>query len=219
MAAGDILIVPAQAAGFISCKAHRQETVVATSSTSPRDGQHRRNGAGYLLAAQTGLSQPQAPTTTAASRHQSRRRVPASTPAARGAGYAKIVFSKNASVPNGYTASNSRKIGGFPCRGARALSNSGLPQASRRRGYRAQQRLGRASTARNLRRRGWPSSRPASGAASTALGRLRQLAECDLRQPLQRAASALHRRLQRTRSAPAAVHASGMREPTFEECS
>jgi len=114
MAAGDILVVPAQAAGFISLQGRIAKNSGGDLIDIPAGMVNiGGNGAGYLLAAQTGLS----PTAGAnhdgsvtalnlgddvyiyACRHAS--------------GYAKIVFSKNASVPNGYTASNSRKIGGF----------------------------------------------------------------------------------------------------------
>ena len=114
MAAGDILIVPAQAAGFISLQGRIAKNSGGDLIDIPAGMVNiGGNGAGYLLAAQTGLSP------TAGANHDGS--VTALTlgddiyiyACRHTSGYAKIVFSKNASVPNGYTASTSRKIGGF----------------------------------------------------------------------------------------------------------
>ncbi|MCX8016796.1 MAG: hypothetical protein N2690_02660 [Rhodocyclaceae bacterium] len=114
MAAGDILIVPAQAAGFIRLQGRIAKNSAGDLIDIPAGMVNiGGNGAGYLLAAQAGLSP------TAAANHDGS--VTALTlgddiyiyACKHTSGYAKIVFSKNASVPNGYTAGTSRKIGGF----------------------------------------------------------------------------------------------------------
>ncbi|MCX8016404.1 MAG: hypothetical protein N2690_00680 [Rhodocyclaceae bacterium] len=114
MAAGDILIVPAQAAGFISLQGRIAKNNSGDLIDIPAGMVNiGGNGAGYLIAAQSGLSP------TAGANHDGSVNAlnlgdDVYIYACRQAsGYAKIVFSKNASVPNGYTASTSRKIGGF----------------------------------------------------------------------------------------------------------
>jgi hypothetical protein len=123
MAAGDILIVPAQAAGFISLQGRIAKNSGGDLIDIPAGMLNiGGNGKGYLLAAQTGLSP------AASGNHDGS--VTALNlgddiyiyACQQASGYAKIVFSKNAAVPNGYSAGNSRKIGGFHVGRTRPIS-------------------------------------------------------------------------------------------------
>lgn len=124
MASGDVLIVPAQAAGFFSfqgviSKNSGGETIDIPAGMLNVGG----NGKGYLQAAVSGLN-PFAPANNDASFSVMTLGDDIYVYAVQQpSGYDKIVFSKNASVPTGYTASNSRKIGGFHIGRLRPLAN------------------------------------------------------------------------------------------------
>jgi hypothetical protein len=114
MAIGDTLIVPAQAAGFISLQGRIAKNgggdLIDIPSGMLNIG---GNGKGYLLVAQTALNptaaENQDGTVNALNLGDDIYIYACQQPS----GYAKIVFSKNATVPTGWGADSSRKIGGF----------------------------------------------------------------------------------------------------------
>ena len=114
MASGDILIIPAQAAGFFSFLGTFAKNSGGNLIDIPEGMVNvGGNSKGYLLAAVTGFDPY-----NAANRDASFTVVTLGDDiylyaVQQASGYAKIVCSKNATAPTGYTASNSRKIAGF----------------------------------------------------------------------------------------------------------
>ena len=114
MAAGDITIIPAQAAGFFSLQGNFAKnpdgnTIDITEGMVNVGG----NGKGYLIAAVTGFDP-----FNAANRDSSFSALTLGDDiyiyaCQQASGYARLVCSKNATFPAGFTAVNSRKIGGF----------------------------------------------------------------------------------------------------------
>jgi hypothetical protein len=114
MASGDITIVPAQAAGFFSF----QGSIAKNSGGDLLDIPAGMlniggNGKGYLMAAVTGFNPY-----LLANRDASFSAVALGDDiyvygCQQATGYVKLICSKNATAPTGYTAANSRKIGGF----------------------------------------------------------------------------------------------------------
>lgn len=124
MAAGDITIVPAQAAGFFSLlgpfvKNPSANTIDITEGMVNIGG----NGRGYLIAAVTGFDP-----FNAANRDSSFSALTLGDDiyiyaCQQASGYARVLCSKNATFPTGFTAINSRKIGGFHVGRTRPLAN------------------------------------------------------------------------------------------------
>jgi len=123
MAAGDKIIIPAMAAGFFSMLGSITKGVGDTLNLPEGMANIGGNGFGYLLAAQVNWAPTVAGnhdgTVTAmalgdnvylyAVRHAS--------------GTAQWMASKNSTVPTGYTATTSRKIGGFHFGRVRGIAN------------------------------------------------------------------------------------------------
>ncbi len=114
MASGDITVVPAQAAGFFSFQGQIAKNSGGDLLDIPAGMLNiGGNGKGYLLSAVTGFDPY-----LLANRDTSFSAVTLGDDiyvyaCQQATGYAKLVASKNATAPTGYTASNSRKIGGF----------------------------------------------------------------------------------------------------------
>jgi len=114
MASGDITIVPAQAAGFFSFQGNFAKNPSGDLIDVPAGMINiGGNGKGYLQAAQTAFD-PFA----AANRDASFTALTIGDDiylyaVGQATGYVKIICSKNATAPTGYTAASSRKVGGF----------------------------------------------------------------------------------------------------------
>lgn len=114
MSAGDILIIPAQAAGFISLAGRFAKTSGADTIDVPEGMVNiGGNGKGYLIAAQSGWNPY-----SVANNDGSFSVITLGDDiyiyaTQQSSGYAKLVASKNSTYPTGYSASNSRKVSGF----------------------------------------------------------------------------------------------------------
>ena len=114
MASGDIVIVPAQAAGFYSFQGKIAKNSGGELLDIPEGMVNiGGNSKGDLLAPVTGFDPYDA-----ANRDDSFAVIALGDDiyvyaCQHATGYAKLVASKNATAPTGYTTSNSRKIGGF----------------------------------------------------------------------------------------------------------
>lgn len=114
MATGDIIVVPAQAAGFFSF----QGSIAKNSGGDLLDIPAGMlniggNGFGYLLAAVSGWNPYLAANNDASFTVITLGDDIYVYGCQQNTGYAKLVASKNATAPTGYTTANSRKIGGF----------------------------------------------------------------------------------------------------------
>ncbi|NMM21856.1 MAG: hypothetical protein HHJ15_18205 [Rhodoferax sp.] len=124
MASGDILIIPAQAAGFYSFQGNFAKNASADTIDIPAGMINiGGNSKGYLLAAVTGFNPY-----LAANSDSSFTAITLGDDiylyaCQQASGYAKIVCSKNATAPTGYTSSNSRKISGFHVGRTRPIAN------------------------------------------------------------------------------------------------
>ena len=124
MASGDITIVPAQAAGFFSFQGNFAKNSGGALIDIPAGMLNiGGNSKGYLLAAVAGFDPY-----NAANRDASFTVITIGDDiylyaVQQATGYAKIVCSKNATAPTGYTAANSRKIGGFHVGRTRPVAN------------------------------------------------------------------------------------------------
>lgn len=125
--AGGWLVMPANAAGFVSLMGEIEKGTGDTLNLPAGQINIGGNNEGYLLNAQTDFDP-----VLAANRDTS------FTALALGddiylyavqdaSGVAKIVASKNSTVPTGYTASNSRKLGGFHFGRVRVVDANGTP--------------------------------------------------------------------------------------------
>jgi hypothetical protein len=114
MASGDILIVPAQAAGFFSFQGDFVKNSGGDLIDIPAGMVNiGGNSKGYLLAAVLGFNPYLAGNNDASFSVITLGDDIYLYAVQQSTGYAKIVCSKNATAPTGYTSSNSRKISGF----------------------------------------------------------------------------------------------------------
>ena len=124
MASGDIIIVPAQAASFFSFQGSIAKNSAGDLLDIPAGMLNiGGNGKGYLLAAVTAFNPYLAANTDASFSVITIGDDIYVYAVQQSSGYAKLVCSKNASVPTGYTADNSRKIGGFHVGRRRPIAN------------------------------------------------------------------------------------------------
>jgi hypothetical protein len=124
MASGDVTIIPAQAAGFFSF----QGSIAKNSGGDLLDIPAGMlniggNGKGYLLAAVGGWNPYLAGNNDASFAAITLGDDIYVYAVQQASGFAKLVASKNATTPTGYTTSNSRKIGGFHVGRTRPLAN------------------------------------------------------------------------------------------------
>lgn len=123
MASGDILAIPAQSAGFFSLQGSLSVNSDNTVNVPAGQLNIGGNGYGYIVDASNGLNPFSAANNDGT--------VSALTlgddiymyACQQASGKAKIVFSKNATYPTGYNASNSRKAGGFHVGRTRPIAN------------------------------------------------------------------------------------------------
>jgi hypothetical protein len=124
MAAGDIIFLPAQAAGFISLQGRIAKNSGGDLLDIP-DGMLNigGNGRGYLLAAQTAWNPYAAGNNDGSFSVLTLGDDIYLYAVQQASGTAKLVASKNSTVPTDYNAANSRKIGGFHVGRTRPLAN------------------------------------------------------------------------------------------------
>jgi hypothetical protein len=114
MSSGDITVVPAQAAGFFSFQGQIAKNSGGNLLDIPAGMLNiGGNGRGNLLAAVTGFDPYLAANNDASFAAVTLGDDVYVYACHQGTGYAKLVCSKNATAPAGYSAANSRKIGGF----------------------------------------------------------------------------------------------------------
>ena len=114
MAAGDIIAIPAMSAGYFQVQGRLAKNSAADTLDIPQGMLNiGGNGFGYILSATTGWNPYLAENRDASFSVVTLGDDIYVYAVQQASGVAKLVASKNATAPTGYTASNSRKIGGF----------------------------------------------------------------------------------------------------------
>ena len=124
MAAGDIIAIPAMSAGHFQVQGRLAKNSAGDTLDIPQGMLNiGGNGFGYILSAATGWNPYLAANNDASFSAVTLGDDIYVYAVQQASGMAKLVASKNATAPTGYTASNSRKIGGFHVGRTRPIAN------------------------------------------------------------------------------------------------
>lgn len=123
MAAGDILAVPAQAAGFFSLQGRLSINADKTVNVPAGQMNIGGNGYGYLMDAANGLNPFSAANNDGTVSVLTLGDDIYLYAVRQTGGKVKPIFSKNSTFPTGYNATNSRKVGGWHTGRVRPIAN------------------------------------------------------------------------------------------------